>query len=92
MTIERTYDATPERVFAAFGSAEAKRVWMLGSEDEFSPLDYTLDFTEGGREWMQGEGAATSTRTTPASRTSSRTSGSSTRTTCCAATYGSRFR
>lgn len=55
MTIERSYDATPERVFAAWASAEAKRVWMVGSEEDFSPGDYTLDFREGGREYMRGE-------------------------------------
>jgi uncharacterized protein YndB with AHSA1/START domain len=56
MTIERTYDATPDRVFAAFGSAEAKRVWMLGAEDDFNPDNYALDFREGGREYIRGEG------------------------------------
>jgi uncharacterized protein YndB with AHSA1/START domain len=56
MLIERTYDASPERVFAAWTTAEAKRVWMLGQEEEFAAGEYELDFREGGREWIRGEG------------------------------------
>jgi len=47
--IERTFAATPARVFAAFANEETKRRWFAekgGSEvDEFS-----LDFRVGGRE------------------------------------------
>ena len=57
MIIERTYSAAPERVFAAWGDAAAKAVWMLGSEDEFDLKGYELDFRIGGREWIRGEHA-----------------------------------
>ena len=33
-TLERTYPATPERVFAAWASSEAKGQWF-GDDDEF---------------------------------------------------------
>jgi uncharacterized protein YndB with AHSA1/START domain len=56
MTMERTYAAPRERVFAAWTDAAAKRAWMLGSEDEFDAREYELDFREGGREWIRGEG------------------------------------
>ena len=55
MIIERTYNAAPERVFAAWADAAAKTVWMLGAEDEFDPSGYELDFRIGGREWIRGE-------------------------------------
>ena len=53
--IERTYDAPPDRVFAAWASVEAKSQWF-GSPD--SP--YELDFRVGGREsWRGGQGGPT---------------------------------
>jgi len=55
MVIERTYSATPERVFAAWADQSAKAVWMLGSEDDFDPEAYRLDFRVGGSEWIKGE-------------------------------------
>jgi uncharacterized protein YndB with AHSA1/START domain len=57
MVIERTYPATPERVFAAWADQAAKAVWMLGSEDDFDPQGYRLDFRVGGSEWIRGEAA-----------------------------------
>jgi uncharacterized protein YndB with AHSA1/START domain len=56
MIIERVYPASARRVFAAWTTASAKRVWMLGAEDEFSPGQYELDFRVGGNESMRGEG------------------------------------
>ncbi|HEX3509495.1 MAG TPA: SRPBCC family protein [Solirubrobacteraceae bacterium] len=45
-TVERTYDATPARVFAAWADQQAKAQW-------FGPGDgHTLDFREGGREHL----------------------------------------
>lgn len=55
MVIERTYDARAERVFGAWTDPAAKTVWMLGSEDEFDPNEYRLDFRVGGSEWLHGE-------------------------------------
>ncbi len=48
-SIERTYAASPARVFAAWGDAEAKARWFSGpAEWESSP--HELDFRVGGRE------------------------------------------
>jgi uncharacterized protein YndB with AHSA1/START domain len=50
--IDRIYDASPERVFAAWADPGAKRRWFSGSEDP-SP-DYELDFQIDGREIARG--------------------------------------
>ena len=55
-TIERRYDAAPERVFRAFSDRDAKQRWM-GSEDVRAPVIDTLDFRVGGREVSRGGGA-----------------------------------
>ena len=52
-TIERTYAATPSRVFAAFASQEAKNIW--GDTGGLDPADgeagiAEFDFRAGGRE------------------------------------------
>jgi uncharacterized protein YndB with AHSA1/START domain len=53
-TIERTYPATPSRVFAAFASEEAKNAW--GDTGDLEPADDAadgateFDFRVGGRE------------------------------------------
>ena len=57
MVIERTYPATPKRVFGAWADQAAKTVWMLGSEEEFAADAYRLDFRVGGTEWMRGQAA-----------------------------------
>lgn len=46
-TVERTYDAPPAEVFAAWATAEAKAEWFGGD-------DYELDFRIGGREINRG--------------------------------------
>jgi uncharacterized protein YndB with AHSA1/START domain len=51
-TIERTYEAPPPGVFAAWADPAIKRRWFSGS-DEASP-DYELDFQVGGRELNRG--------------------------------------
>jgi uncharacterized protein YndB with AHSA1/START domain len=46
--IERTYDATPERVFGAWASKEAKGAWF-GPKDH-GATGHELDFRVGGQE------------------------------------------
>lgn len=46
-TVERTYDAAPERVFAAFASLEAKLAWSACHEGQAIT---EFDFRAGGRE------------------------------------------
>jgi uncharacterized protein YndB with AHSA1/START domain len=46
--IERTYDATPERVFAAWASRDAKAAWF--GPPEARETAYALDFRTGGEE------------------------------------------
>ena len=48
--IERTYDASPARVFEAWANPAAKSRWFGGSE----PPDHQLDFRVGGREVNRG--------------------------------------
>jgi uncharacterized protein YndB with AHSA1/START domain len=54
-TVERRYDAVPERVFRAFSDRETKQRWM-GCEEVAAPLIETLDFRIGGREISRGGG------------------------------------
>jgi uncharacterized protein YndB with AHSA1/START domain len=48
--IERTYEASPERVFAAWSDQAAKAQWFGPGEKH--PESYSLDFREGGREHL----------------------------------------
>ena len=50
--IERTYDASPARVFGAFATTEAKAKWF-GDPDHPSS-DLKVDFRVGGREFNTG--------------------------------------
>jgi uncharacterized protein YndB with AHSA1/START domain len=47
--VERTYDASPDRVFAAWSDPDAKARWFDGSEGAVE-----LDFRVGGRERRRG--------------------------------------
>jgi uncharacterized protein YndB with AHSA1/START domain len=47
--IERTYDATPDRVFTAFADKDAKGQWF-GGGDGWEVDTWDLDFRVGGRE------------------------------------------
>jgi uncharacterized protein YndB with AHSA1/START domain len=51
-TLERTYPASPERVFAAWASQAAKSQWFGG--DQEGTEEHTLDFRIGGREFVKG--------------------------------------
>lgn len=51
--IERTYDASPERVFAAFADPESKAKWFSGPEP-WVIYKREFDFRVGGREVVTG--------------------------------------
>jgi uncharacterized protein YndB with AHSA1/START domain len=51
--VERTFDAAPPRVFAAWADPEAKARWF-GNPDQ-GVAEYELDFQVGGREYNRGE-------------------------------------
>ena len=50
--IERTYDASPAKVFAAWATADAKARWFGAAEGNGT---YKLDFKVGGRESSRGD-------------------------------------
>lgn len=52
-TLERRYDAPPDRVFAAWADPTAKARWFAGPED-WEAATHALDFREGGREVTSG--------------------------------------
>jgi uncharacterized protein YndB with AHSA1/START domain len=51
--IERTYDASPARVFTAWAEPANKARWFVGP-DEWEQSDHELDFQVGGRERVSG--------------------------------------
>lgn len=51
--LERTYEASPARVFAAWADPKAKVEWMVGPEAA-KTSDHTLDFRVGGGEHISG--------------------------------------
>lgn len=52
-TLERTYDASPARVFAAWSSAEARAHWFHGPEGWRAEIR-EVDFRVGGHERARG--------------------------------------
>jgi uncharacterized protein YndB with AHSA1/START domain len=51
--IERLYDASPSRVFAAFADPKAKASWFAGP-DEWGTAEVKMDFRVGGQEINRG--------------------------------------
>lgn len=51
--IERTYPASPARVFAAWADPRVKARWFVGPEEHQS-AGHELDFRVGGRERVRG--------------------------------------
>jgi len=51
--VERTYDASPAHVFAAWADSAAKARWFAGPE-EGGTTEFELDFRVGGREINRG--------------------------------------
>jgi uncharacterized protein YndB with AHSA1/START domain len=56
-TLERTYQATPERVYAAWSDMGAKAHWFIGPEG-WRELQREMDFRVGGYELLQGQGCS----------------------------------
>lgn len=52
-TLERTYDAPPAKVFAAWSTPEAKARWFVG-QDEWVSKPLEQDFRVGGEERVSG--------------------------------------
>jgi uncharacterized protein YndB with AHSA1/START domain len=52
-SLERTYDASPSRVFHAFADPTIKLQWFSGPE-EWGPAEAEMDFRVGGRETNRG--------------------------------------
>ena len=52
-TLERVYDASPSRVFAAWADIDAKARWFMGLAD-WCQLERAMDFRVGGRDRLRG--------------------------------------
>lgn len=52
-TIEKTYDASPSKVWRAWSDPAEKAEWFSGPE-EWGPDEFELDFRVGGREISRG--------------------------------------
>jgi uncharacterized protein YndB with AHSA1/START domain len=53
-SIERTYDATPARVFQAWQNPELKALWFRG-DDSWKVLERSMDFRVGGHDRLYGK-------------------------------------
>lgn len=53
--LERSYDASPARVYAAFATEEGKQRWFSGANDAWDLVDRQFDFRVGGREALEGK-------------------------------------
>ena len=51
--IERVYDASPARVFAAWATSEGKASWFVGPEG-WTQVERVFDFRVGGQERVKG--------------------------------------
>lgn len=56
-TLERLYEATPDKVFAAWASPKAKARWFAGPKESWKLGLREMDFSEGGHERLVGEWA-----------------------------------
>jgi uncharacterized protein YndB with AHSA1/START domain len=54
--VEKSYPKPVETVFAVFADAAKKRRWFAG-EDAHTIEKYSLDFREGGREFLRYRGS-----------------------------------
>jgi uncharacterized protein YndB with AHSA1/START domain len=56
-TLEHSYEANPERVFAAWATSQAKARWFTGPKEGWRLRLRELDFSVGGTERLVGEWA-----------------------------------
>ncbi|MEZ4454506.1 MAG: SRPBCC family protein [Nannocystaceae bacterium] len=54
-TLERIYDATPERVFQAWADPALKAQWFSGPADRWTSLERSCEFRVGGQERARGQ-------------------------------------
>ncbi|GEN07974.1 Uncharacterized conserved protein YndB, AHSA1/START domain [Myxococcus fulvus] len=54
-TLERTYKASPARVFAAWSDVETKAQWFIGPPERWRLVKRELDFRVGGTELLHGQ-------------------------------------
>lgn len=57
-TLERTYPHPLRKVFDAFATPEGKRGWFHGAPGEWTLLENSFDFREGGQERLAGRWAS----------------------------------
>lgn len=62
-TVERTYNASVDRVYRALSDEAAKAKWFAGEAGQWRPIERAMDFRIGGRERVKGgwEGGVVST-------------------------------
>jgi uncharacterized protein YndB with AHSA1/START domain len=53
-SIERTFKASPKRVFAAWSTPEAKAQWFAGTAGEYVEEIREMNFREGGSDRLRG--------------------------------------
>ncbi|HVY90673.1 MAG TPA: SRPBCC family protein [Hyphomonadaceae bacterium] len=53
-TIDRTFRASPKRVFAAWATPEAKAQWFAGTPGEYVEEIREMNFREGGSDRLRG--------------------------------------
>jgi uncharacterized protein YndB with AHSA1/START domain len=56
--LERTYPASLQRVFDAFATEQGKTRWFAGSPGEWTAMERSFDFREGGEERLVGRWAS----------------------------------
>lgn len=61
--LERTYGASPARVWKALTDATAKAQWFGAASEQLEIIERRMDVRPGGREWLKGrwKGGVTST-------------------------------
>lgn len=57
-TLARLWKASPQRVFAAWADLEVKALWFTAPPDQWTLIERTLDFREGGHEVLEGRFAS----------------------------------